>query len=298
MTCKMRIAAPLAACGFLLVSSILLLAQACTPQPVSVTREPETLHMVAADSFAPLIGDLVAAYEESRPWVRVTTEVLNTAVAETVLRDGRADLALLSWLGEPEDGGQLWTEGFARDSVAVIVHPASPLTETGLAQLREIFRGRMQEWEGTVLTVVSREDGSGTRAAFESTALEGEGTTLSAAVVSSSEAMLELVATTPGAIGYVSSLWLGPTQLANSTRLTGSTQLSSSTQAPRLDGGVRVLSVEGLLPTEQSVGDGSYPLWRQLYLASAGEPQGAARDFAQWLLQRSGMRDSATVAGP
>jgi phosphate transport system substrate-binding protein len=226
---------------------------------------------------------VAAAYEESRPWVTVTSEILNAALAENVLREDGTDLVLLSWVRDPAGEGQLWTEGLARDGVAVIVHPGSPLIETGLAQLQEIFRGRLQEWDGMVLTVVSRENGSGTRAAFESIALDGEGTTLNAVVVPSSEAMIEYVGSTPGAIGYVSTLWLSPNVLG------------PSGQDPRLGHGVRVLPVEGLLPTGQAVSDGSYLLWRQLYVASRGEPDGEVREFAQWLLQGGGLEESGTV---
>jgi phosphate transport system substrate-binding protein len=270
--------------GLLLVSCLLVLALACTPQPVTVTREPVTLRLVSTDSCAPLAEDVAAAYEESRPWVTVSTEVFSAALAERVLREGGTDLALLSWLGEPEGEGQLWTAGFARDGVAVIVHPASPLTETGLAQLREIFRGRLQDWNGTALTVVSREDGSGTRAAFEGIALDGQNTTLNAVVMPSSEAMVEHVASTPGAIGYVSTLRLGPAALGRSG------------QTRRPDDGVRVLPVEGSLPIEQTIGEGSYLLWRQLYLASNGEPDGEAREFAQWLLRGGGIDDSGALS--
>jgi phosphate transport system substrate-binding protein len=233
VTSRMRIAAPLPLGSLLLVSSLLLLASACAPQPVNITREPVTLRLVAADSLAPLAEGVASGYEETRPWVTVSTEVLNAAVAESVLRQGGADLALLSWLKEPEGEGQLWTAGFARDAVAVIVHPASPLTETGLAELQEIFRGRQQEWSGTVLTIVSRESGSGTRAAFESIVLNGRDTTLNAVVMPSSEAMVEHVASTPGAVGYVSTLWLGQAASARST------------QSGRPADGARVLPVEG-----------------------------------------------------
>jgi phosphate transport system substrate-binding protein len=218
--------------------------------------------------------------------VTVTSETLSASLAERVAREGGADLALLSWVGDPNDEGQLWTEGLARDGVAVIVHPNSPLEETGQAQLQEIFRGRLQEWDGTALTVVSREDGAGTRAAFESIALEGADTTLNAVVMPSSEAMIEYVASTPGTIGYVSTLWLSPVAV------------DQSAQGQRLDSGVRVLPVEGLLPTEQAVGDGSYPLWRQLYLASRGEPYGEAREFAQWLLQGGGLGNPGAIVNP
>jgi phosphate transport system substrate-binding protein len=231
------------------------------------------LRLVVADSCAPLVEPAVAAYEEYRPWVRTTSVILNTAMAESVLRDGGADLALLAGPEVNRGEGDLWREGFARDGVAVIAHPTLPLSETGLTQLREIFRGRLQEWDGTVFTVVSREDGSGTRALFESIALGGQDTTLNAVVVPSGEAMVEYVSSTPGSIGYVSTLHL-------SSRLPGpSGDVRSQADT------VRILPLEGLLPTDQAIGDGSYLLWRQLYLASPGDPRGEAREFAQWALR-------------
>jgi len=246
--------------GRMLVAGLLLLSSACTSQPVTVTREPVTLRLVAADSCGPLVEELSAAYEEIRPWVTVTFTFFNSTTAERALRSDRADLALLSWLEESPDEGRnpLWSVDFARDGVAVIVHPDSPITEIGLAQLQEIFRGRLQSWHGTVLTVVSREEGSGTRAAFESVVMGGHDVGLTAVVMPSSEAVMAYVASTPSAIGYVSSL--------------------------RLDGRVRVLPVEGVPLTAETIEDGSYPLSRALYLVSTAEPSGEAREFAQWML--------------
>jgi phosphate transport system substrate-binding protein len=256
--CASRILAP-AAC-------ILLLLAACAPQPLTVTREPITLRLVAADSCGPLAEELAVAYEEAHEWATVHVEVFNSAVAEQTLRAGEADLALLSWLAQDVEGGALWSQAFAHDGVAVVVHAAMPFTETGLAHLQAIFRGQVQEWGGMLLTPVSREDGSGTRAAFEGAVLGGRDVTFTAVVMPSSDAVVEYVARTPGAIGYVSSLRLGGL-LAHS---------------------VRVPLVEGALPTPGGISDGSYPISRPLYLAAATEPAGEARDFAQWVLGPEG----------
>jgi phosphate transport system substrate-binding protein len=51
---------------------------------------------------------------------------------------------------------------------------------------------------------------------------------------------------------------------------------------------VRVLPVEGALPTWAAISDTSYPLSRWLYLAATGEPTGEAREFAQWILGPQG----------
>ncbi len=242
--------------------ALMFLLAACAPQPLAITREPTHLRLVAADSCGPLAEELAAAYAESHPWAAVeVVGVFNSALAERMLRAGQADLAFLSWIA-PSGGDTLWSHPFTRDGIAVIGRPDLPPSDVGLALLQEIYRGRVQEWEGVVLIAVSREDGSGTRAMFEDVVLRGLSTTPNAVVVSSGDAVVEYVARTPGAIGYVSTLQLGD--------------------------GVQVLPVEGILPSPASIADGSYPLWRSLYLATVGEPTGEAREFAQWVLGPQG----------
>lgn len=249
--------------SFLLpISCFLLLLVACSPQPVTVTLEPATLRLVAADSCGSLVEALAVAYEESRPWVTVHVEVYNSSVAERTLRAGEADLAFLSWMQQTVGAEPLWLQPFARDGIAIIAYPNVPFREMGLAFLQEISRGRIQEWDGVVFTVVSREEGSGTRAAFNRVVLDIHKTTHTAIVASSSEAVIEHVGQRPGAIGYVSTLWI--------------TQPVAES--------VRVLPLEGVLPTRTAVSDGSYPLSRRLLMAATAEPTGEARQFAQWAL--------------
>ena len=250
----------------LLPASCIFLLVACASQPLTVTREPATVRLVASDSCGPLARELAAAYEESHPWADVQLEAFNSSVAEQVLRAGEADLALLSWLQETTQERALWSQPFARDGIAVVVHPATPFNETGMAHLQAIFRGQVQEWGGMILTPVSREDGSGTRAAFESAVLGQRNVTLTAVVMPSSEAVIDYVARTPGAVGYVSTLWLSAPIAEN----------------------VRVAPVEGTLPTADAISDGSYSVSRPLHLATVGDPTDEIREFAQWVLGPEG----------
>lgn len=256
---------------YLLVFTSSLFLASCAPQPLAVTREPTTLQLVTADSCEPLAEALTAAYEESHPWVTINTETYNATLAEQVLREEGADLALLSWLDTEES--ELWARPFANDGIAVIAHPTTPLTKIGLGLLQEIYRGRVQEWEGTVLAVVSREDGSGTRAAFETSVLQGRDITLTSVVMVSNKTVIEYIASTPGSIGYVSTLQLGDPTAS----------------------GVRVLPVEGISPTPTTIKDKSYPLARSLHVATVGEPTGEAREFAQWVLGPQGQNIVASI---
>ncbi len=62
---------------------------------------------------------------------------------------------------------------------------------------------------------------------------------------------------------------------------------------------VRILELDGVPPTASAIAAGRYALFRPLYLATRGEPQGAAKDFIDWLLGDAGqdvMRAAGTVS--
>ena len=82
----------------------------------------------------------------------------------------------------------------------------------------------------------------------------------------SGDAVVEHVARTPGSIGYVSSL-----------------RLKSMVAE-----GVRILPIEGVLPSAASIDDGSYRLSSRFHLVTVGEPTGEGREFSQWALGPEG----------
>jgi len=257
-----------AARGLLFVLLLTVSLASCAAPPLTVTHEPESVRIVAADSCGPLAQELALAYHKEMPWVTLQVETFDAAVAGERVRDGAFDLAVLSWWDEAADA---WTRPFARDAVVIIVNPAVPVTETGLVELREILSGRSGEWsDGTPVQVVSRETGSGLRALLDEFVMAGRDVTLTALVLPDNESMLRVVAETPGAIGYVS--------------------------LARLEGGVRPLAIEGVPPQADSLG-GNW-LAYSLLLAAPAEPGGAAGDFVQWVLGEHGQRIVTRRLGP
>src|SRR5262249_38879458 len=100
----------------------------------------------------------------------------------------------------------LWGAPIGQDGIAIIVHPDNPATGLSIQQLREIYQGRITNWKEVggadiEISVVSREDGSGTRAEFEQAVMGDRRTTPNAQVTSSSAAMVQSVAAQPGSIG-------------------------------------------------------------------------------------------------
>jgi phosphate transport system substrate-binding protein len=158
----------------------------------------------------------------------------------------------------------------ARDGIAVIVHAANPVAGVSLAQLRGIYAGQITNWRevgGSDLriTVITREDGSGTRDAFEQFVMDEAHTiTTSALVTAYSGGLRKMVSQDPGAIGYVTFSQLNPQ--------------------------VRPRAVDGVQPTEPSIADGRYRLQRPFVFLTRGAPTGAARAFIDFVLSAPGQQ--------
>lgn len=121
------------------------------------------------------------------------------------------------------------------------------------------------------ITVISREDGSGTRGAFiELTGVEekneaGEkedNTTADAEIASKTDAVLTSVASNEKAIGYVSLGSLNDT--------------------------VKAVQVDGVEATTDNVKSGSYKLARPFNVAVKGEATGVAKDFMNFIMSKEG----------
>jgi phosphate transport system substrate-binding protein len=252
------------------VASVLLLVilLATCGEPLA-TPEPVYLRAAGSTAMSPLVADLATAFHAQSPTVNIEVIGLGTEFGLESLRAGEADMAMASWL--PPDLPGLRTTALARDGIAVIVHPENPVDGLGLLQLQDLFDGRISTWEGVggqakegEVQPVSREEGSGTRAAFEAMVMEERRVTPVAVMVSSSQAVIDYVAQHPGAIGYVSMGFVSPE--------------------------VKAIKIEGELPTPQSAERGSYPLTHELWLVTADRPAEAIQRFLNFAQSPAGQQ--------
>jgi phosphate transport system substrate-binding protein len=251
--------------GLAALAGVLLVVLAACGQPV-VTTEPvyTTIRARGSTSLGPLVAELAIAFREQAPTVSVEVDEAGTGYGLEALQSGEADAAMASWL--PEEMDPSWrATAIARDGIAVIVHQDNPIAGVGLLQLQDLFSGRAYDWQAVgvtgalgVVQPVSREDGSGTRAAFEEMAMEGQRVTPGAVVVTSSQGVVDYVANHREAIGYVSMGYLSEA--------------------------VKALSVEGEAPTAEAVREGKYPLGRELWLVTAEPPPAGVQEFLDFVL--------------
>jgi phosphate transport system substrate-binding protein len=216
----------------------------------------------------PALHELAAAFQLQNPSVLVEVQGSDTANGWEDLRGGRADIAAVSWWEESTPA----PEGYhlvpvARDAIAVVVHPSNPITNLTALQLRALFAGEILDWpalggvEGEPM-IVSREEGSGTRAAFEFRIMGERRVTLNAVVMPTTQAVVDYVAAHRLAVGYVTS--------------------------DSVDRRVSVVPIEGLAPNSQTVAAG-YHLVRTLYLATHAPPLHPVQAFLDFANSSAGL---------
>jgi len=162
----------------------------------------------------------------------------------------------------------------ARDAIAVLVNPGNPVDQLTLVQIADIFSGRISNWkevggENRPIVRLSRETNSGTHVYFLENVLrygDSDNETLFSTdtlLLPSSEGISAEIRQNPNAIGYDGLGYVTPD--------------------------LKVLAVAEpgmafILPSVQTVNDGTYPIARDLYMYTAGEPDGALADYLRWIL--------------
>ncbi len=250
----------------LLFAALIALSTACAPTP-EVTRTPVRLRLGDAADEATVLNRLLETYAQNHDWVSFVNDPLSTDEAINRVRNDHLDLALLP-VSPDQLGIRLWTSGLAYDSLVIVVHPNNPIGNLTLNELRDIFQGRTFDWTpfgGTAEVIpVSREASSIARQLFEERVMTGRAVTQNSVLKSSALDVVNYVAATPGAIGYVPISQVG----AN----------------------VKVVSLDGVTPGPATAASGQYALSSPHYLIARGEPQGDLREFVGWLLSDEGQK--------
>ena len=169
----------------------------------------------------------------------------------------------------------------AYDGIAVIVSPSNPVSGLTIQQLRDIFSGRITNWSEVggkpgSIELVNRDESSGTRDAFQKLVMGKSKFDPAATVLPGTGQVRDVVARAPGAIGYISLGFVKP-------RFT-------SVQ-------VKALAVGGVVPSEKTVADKSYPVGRILHFFTKGQPAGLTKSFIDFVLSSAVQKGVVVDAG-
>ena len=167
----------------------------------------------------------------------------------------------------------------AQDGIAVIVNPANEIQNITLDQIRDIYLGKIVTWNQITgvnvshtdnqIVIVGRDSASGTRTYFDEVVLHKATPTNKMLEKNSNGAVLQTVAQTPGAIGYVSIGFVSKDVKA----------------LPIWYNAQNVVA-----PTIDNVKSMSYPVSRDLYLITNGQPTGLTGDFITYILSPGGQK--------
>jgi phosphate transport system substrate-binding protein len=240
-------------------------------------------------------------YRKAAPDVEVEVSGGGSGVGIAALLKGAVDVANASRDLKPAEAEQAqkntgkkpvgFTVGF--DALAVYVHKDNPLSEINLEQLTDLYAegGKTTRWSELGVKIpgvsddtivrVSRQSSSGTYEFFREHALGNRDFRMGSRDLNGSKEVVELVGGTLTAIGY--------------------SGMGYATAAVKM---VRVTSKPGspaVAPTVAAVHDKTYPLARSLHVYTLGEPQGAVKQYIDWILSDAGQKvveDSGYVPGP
>ncbi len=171
---------------------------------------PPTVRVVGSSDMAPLLPTIRNRIAAHIPNADVRYVPTNSTAGVRLLREGLADIALVSDLPAdlPDD---LLVIPVGEDDVVLIVYPDVQVPPLSPNVVRRIFEGHYLNWTEVggndfPIRLVSREKGSGTRALFERVIMENSNVALTAVVMPSAEDVVHYVRRHEGAVGYVGRL--------------------------------------------------------------------------------------------
>ena len=227
-------------------------------------------------SVQPMAEELAKAFKANNPNVTIDVQGGGSGVGIKSANDGVVDIGMSSRELKTEEKG-LKEFKIAIDGISIIVNPANGVTNLSLEQIQKIYIGEITDWsqiggKAGKITVVTREEGSGTRGAFiELTKVEVtendkkvDKTTATAITQGSTGAVMTTVASDPNAIGYASF---------------GAAEENTN---------VKMISVDNVQTTAENIYAGTYKISRPFLMLTKEEPTGIVKEFIDFILSAEG----------
>lgn len=261
----------------------------CTAQTQPVAQENQQSGYIenkGSDTIVNLALAWAEKYQEVEPGMRISVTGGGSGTGIAALINGTVDIANASRQIKPEEIEAARANGFepvefiiARDAIAVIVNKSNPIDKLTLQQISDIYSGKYNNWrelggEDRPIVRLSRETNSGTHVFFLEEVLRLGQKDLKiffsadTLLLPSSEGISLEIVDNPNTIGYDG--------------------LGYVTEEMKVIAVAKDESNPYVLPSVKTVGDGSYPIARDLYMYTNGEPEGGVKKYLDWILSPAG----------
>lgn len=260
----------------------LLLGSCGRPEGPATLLSTQTIDNKGSDTLVNLALVWAEAYQAQNPESRISVTGGGSGTGIAALINGTVDIANASRRIKSEEIASAESNGItpiefivARDAIAIIVNPRNPVERLSIAQLSDIYSGKISNWsevggEDRPIVRLSRETNSGTHVYFlENVLRQGnkEDKTLFSSntlLLPSSEGISAEIRQNPNAIGYDG--------------------LGYVTDDVKVIAVARNDSEEYIMPSAETVNNFRYPIARDLYMYTAGEPKGEILLYIEWIL--------------
>jgi phosphate transport system substrate-binding protein len=276
--------------GALLALALLAVLVGCAPSEnggrTLAPRPSSAIENKGSDTMVNLALAWAEAYGRLHPDVQIAVTGGGSGTGIAALINGTVDMANASRDIKAEERAQAEANGIepvehvvAGDAIAIVVHPSNPVQALSIAQLADIYSGQITNWqevggEDRPIVLLSRESNSGTHVFFLEEVLRGgraDDRTLfspDTLLMPSSEGISAEVRQNPNAIGYDGLGYVTHDQKVVAVAPEG--------------GGAAIM------PSIETVRNDTYPIARELFIYTAGEPAGRVRDYLDWILSAEG----------
>ena len=227
-----------------------------------------TITVAGSTTVQPLAQKLAEAFMDGNPSVRIDVQGGGTSVGIQACNDGTVDIGAAS--RELKDSEPALVKHLlARDGIAIVTNSRNTVNGLTKDQVKKIFAGSITKWSevggaNERIGVYAREEGSGTRGAFEELVMGSDHITSDAVLQNSNGFLRTAVAGDANAVGFLSFGYV--------------------------DSSVKTLAIDGVAAAVADVKSGSYPIARPLYLLTKQEPTEDVKEYINFCLGAEGQK--------
>jgi phosphate transport system substrate-binding protein len=268
---------------FVALPALAIFLACCSNNHEKPANHAQTIENKGSDTLVNLALAWAETYMRAHPDIRISVTGGGSGTGIAAMINGTVAIANASREMKPEEIAAARANGIdpiefvvARDAIAVVVNLSNPLSHLTVQQISDIYTGKVSNWkeiggEDRPIVLLSRESNSGTYVYFlENVIRLGDSKSKllfspDTLLMPSSEGISSEIRQNPNAIGYDGLGYVTPDQKV-----------------------IAVAKNEGgpyVIPSAETVNNGSYPIARPLYMYTAGQPTGQIKTYLDWILQ-------------
>ena len=218
------------------------------------------INIVGSNSIQPICEQLVEEYEKTHKNVDINVQGGGSSLGIRCSNSSIADIGMSSKEIECDN---LKEYELGKEAIVIIANNKNSINDLTTDQIRNIFSGKIKDWgeisnQSGKINIIIREEGSGTLDSFKDIIMKNQSIKNDAIVQNSPGGVKQTVIQDENAIGFTSLV--------------------------HIDSKIKSISIDGVYPRDETIGDGSYKLQRPFILLTDNTPNQQTKEFIDWAL--------------